>query len=116
MGTVGMFTFELEYLEESFELAEAGSAFLIERYRDSEKNLRTPLLRYIRRAGFEPWPKLFQNIRSSRQTELEEHFPFHVVCAWMGNSESVDQKCDLQVTEEHFSQGTSKISVLHNPV
>ena len=28
----------------------------------AEKNLRTQLLRFLKRAGVKPWPKLFQNL------------------------------------------------------
>ena len=90
------------YLEEAFELAEPGTEFVITRYRDAKSNLRTQLQRIIRRAGLEPWPKLFQNLRSTRQTELEETFPSHVVCEWIGNSRAVAAKHYLQVTEDHF--------------
>ena len=103
-------------LDDAYELANPGATFVVARYRDQETNLRTPLLRYIKRAGLTPWPKLFQNLRSSRQTELEEHFPSHVVCAWMGNSESVAQKHYLQVTAEHYAMGATKTSALQNPV
>ena len=61
-------------------------------------------------AGLEPWPKLFQNLRSTRPTELEESFPSHVVCKWMGNSRAVAAKHYLQVTDEHFSKA------VQNPV
>ena len=50
-----------------------------------------------------PWPKLFQNLRSSRQTELTETWPAHVVCAWIGNSEVVARDHYLQITDEHFA-------------
>lgn len=50
------------------------------------------------------WPKLFQNIRSSRQTELEEKFPRKTVCVWMGNSETAADQHYLQVLEEHFDR------------
>ena len=33
-------------------------------YRKSKPNLRTHLLRFMERAGVEPWPKLFHNLRS----------------------------------------------------
>ena len=49
-----------------------------------------------------PWPKLFHNLRATRQTELEENFPTHVVCKWLGNSAAVARKHYLQVTDEHF--------------
>jgi len=32
-------------------------------------------------------PKLYQNLRSTRQTELSDRFPVHVVCAWLGDSQ-----------------------------
>ena len=35
--------------------------------------------RIIRRAGLTPWPKPFQNLRSTRETELAETYPLHVV-------------------------------------
>ncbi len=56
------------------------------------------------------WPKVFQNLRSSRQIELEERFPSHVVCAWLGNSVQVARKHYLQVTDEHFARA------LQNPM
>ena len=81
---------------------------VIRRYRDANANLRTQLLRIIKRAGLKAWPKLFQNLRSTRQTELEELFPSHVVCAWLGNSPRVAAKHYLQVTDEHFARVTDR--------
>jgi hypothetical protein len=31
----------------------------------------------------------FQNLRSTRETELAEAYPIHVVIAWLGNSDNV---------------------------
>ena len=45
------------------------------------------------------------NLRATRQTELAECFPAHVVCAWIGNTERVAQNHYLQVTDAHFAQG-----------
>lgn len=81
---------------------------VIRRYRDGNANLRTQLLRIIKRAGLTAWPKLFQNLRATRQTELEECFPSHVVCAWIGNSQTVARKHYLQVTDEHFKKAAQK--------
>ena len=50
------------------------------------------------------WPKLCQNLRSTRETELAEQYPIHVVCEWIGASQPVAMKHYLQVTEEHFEQ------------
>ena len=49
-------------------------------------------------------------MRSSRETELAETFPTHVVCAWIGNSEPIAAKHYLQVTDDHFAQA------VQNPV
>jgi len=56
--------------------------------------------------GPEPWPKLFQNLRSTRETEPTEKWPEHVVCVWIGNSRSVAREHYLQVTDERFAQAT----------
>ena len=95
------------YLEERWHRAEPGETHFITRYRDPKQNLRTTLLKLIGRAGLQPWPKLFQNLRASRQTELEEIFPSHVVCAWMGNSQQVARKHYLQVHDAHFAKAVS---------
>lgn len=78
--------------------------YVITRYRDSNANLRTQFERIVRRAGLEPWEKPFQNMRSTRETELAENYPLHVVTAWLGNSEPVARKHYLQVTDEHFAR------------
>ena len=46
----------LPYLREVFEQAEPGTEFVITRYRNGRTNLRTQLLRIIKRAGLKPWP------------------------------------------------------------
>ncbi len=96
------------YLEECFDLAEPGTEFVITRYRNTNANLRTQLLRIIRRAGVQPWAKLFQNLRSTRETELADDFPMHVVCQWIGNSQPIAAKHYLQVTDDHFSKALQK--------
>jgi integrase len=65
-------------------------------------NLRTTFKKIIKRAGAEPWPRIFHNLRASCQTDLEQRFPSYVVCAWLGNSESVAKTHYLQVLPEHF--------------
>ncbi len=92
------------YLEELFEQAEPGAEHVITRYRDPNVNLRTQMIKIINRAGLKPWPKLFQSLRSTRETELAEDYPIHVVCAWIGNSQAVAKKHYLQVTDDHFAK------------
>ena len=66
----------LPYLEQAFEQAPEGSEWVVNRYRGDNKNLRTQMLRILRRAGVKPWPRLFHNLRASCQTDLENHFPY----------------------------------------
>jgi len=94
------------HLEEVWEQAEPGTDWVITRYRSTEANLRTQLHRIIRRAGLKSWPKCFQNCRSTRETELAESNPLHVVCSWIGNSQAVAAKHYLQVTDEHFQRAS----------
>ena len=51
-----------------------------------------------------------QNGESSRETELVETYPVHVVTAWLGNTASVAGKHYLQTTEEHLDKA------VQNPV
>src|SRR5437762_3805042 len=93
---------------EVFEQAEEGTDYVITRYRDRNANLRTQFQRIIKRAGVKPWPNLFHNLRSTRQTELAEKHPIHVVCAWLGNSRAVAQDHYLQVTDAHFEHAAAE--------
>jgi integrase len=94
-------------LMEVFEQAEPGTEYVITRYRRTNSNLRTELKRIIGKAGLSAWPRLFQNLRSSRETELVESFPLHVVTAWIGNSKAIAEKHYLQVRDEDFERAAS---------
>lgn len=105
-------------LQTAFETAEPGEVNVITRYRDTNQNLRTQLRRIIKRAGLVPWPKLFQNLRSTRETELCERFPMHVVTAWLGNSPEIARKHYLQTTEQHYAKAVEGApeKAVQNPV
>ena len=102
------------HLEAAWDAAAEGSEFVIARRRDSNINLRTQLLRIITKAGLPSWPKLFQNLRATCETELAETFPLHVVTAWLGNSQLVAAKHYLQVTDEHFARASHNQKQTHN--
>ena len=93
-----------QLLERAFEEAEDGTLYVITKYRQPNANLRTQFERILKRAGIEPWERLFQNLRASRETELANEYPLHVVTAWLGNTERVASKHYLQVTDSHFEQ------------
>ena len=99
-------------LQEAYELAPDGAEYVVTRYRHlapkvksgdwKNINLRTQLLRIIKRAGLTPWPKPWHNMLASRETELADTYPIHVVTAWLGNTPEVARKHYLQVTDDHF--------------
>jgi integrase len=95
------------YLEEVFEQADPGTIYVINCYRGNNQNLRTQFERILRRAGVRAWERLFHNLRASRETELCEEFPLHVVCSWIGNSAIIAAKHYLQVTDAHFSKAAA---------
>ena len=95
------------YLEKAFEEAPEGATYVIQNRRNPSGNYRTTMRKIITRAGIEIWPRLFQNLRSSRETELADRFPIKAVCDWIGNSEAVAKGHYLQTTEEHFSRAIS---------
>ncbi len=112
--TIPLFPELKPLLEQAWDGAEVGATHIIP---DRQVNLRTRMMKIIRRAGLNVWPKLFQNLRSTRETELAEEYPIQVVCAWMGNSRSVAQRHYLQVTDHHFEKATkSAAEALHYPV
>ncbi len=98
------------YLERIWDEAPPGTEYVITRYRDTNANLRTRLLKIIARAGLKPWPKLFHNLRATRQTELLNHFPIKAVCDWLGNSQPVAIEHYAQVTAEHFQTAATELT------
>jgi integrase len=78
--------------------------WVVPKVRNPNANLRSQLERFIKRAGLKPWEKLFQNLRSTRETELYEIYPSHVVCDWLGNSKRVADRHYNQITEDHFKR------------
>jgi integrase len=115
--------------QDAFDKAIEGDVYCITRYRDKSVNLRTSMSKIIVRAGFEVWPKIFQNLRSTRETELFKMTNGNVkaVCSWIGNSPEIAMQHYAQVTEADI-QEAAKLSLIsdaesrvqqktvHNPV
>ena len=94
------------HLEAAYDAAAEGTVHVITRYRDSGANLRTQFQRIVKAAGLVPWPKLFQNLRATRETELLKSFPAHVVASWIGHSVKVQNEHYAQVTDEDFERAS----------
>jgi len=95
------------HLEKAFGEAEEGAVLVVPKARETG-NLRTHAKRILRKAGVAEWPKLFQNLRASRETELMQTHPAHVVLAWIGHTAAVAQSHYLQVTDADFDKATGK--------
>ena len=63
---------------------------------NSSANLRTTLHKIIARAGHKPWPRLFQNLRGSCETDWVQSFPSHEVASWLGHSPTISVKHHLK--------------------
>ena len=114
--TIPLFAELQPFLGEAFELAEPGQTYVVSGNHLAKAqgpngwrncNLRTSFDKLVKRAGLEPWPRLFHNLRSSRETELLESFPVHVVALWMGHYAKVSLKHYAQTTEDHFDRAAS---------
>jgi integrase len=93
----------LPHLEAAFDEAKEGTENVI-----ANRGVRNDkMTSIIRGAGLKPWPKLFHNLRATRETELAAEFPMHVVCDWIGNSPKVAAEHYLRVTDADFDRAAS---------
>lgn len=76
------------HLSRLFTEAEPGE-YVIAKHRLNCGNLRTQFERILARAGVTAWPRLFHNLRGSRETELMREYDLATACKWIGNSREV---------------------------
>ncbi len=102
--TLPLFPELLAPLREVFEAAKPGEVYVLPELRHRVGGaVRNLLERAIRRAGLEQWPRLWHNLRASRQTEIENRFATHVVWAWLANNEATARRHYLQDTDAHYT-------------
>src|SRR5262249_19542247 len=101
------------YLESAWDKAPEGAEYVIpEEYRRraqgpagwANANLRTTLGKIIRRAGLEPWTRLWHSMRASCETDLARQFPLAVVAKWLGNTQAVAMRHYVDVTDADFEK------------
>jgi len=95
------------YLQELYDRANPGidcplSSPVITRWQSGDQNIRTAFQKLLTRVGVKAWPKLFHNMRASRQTELLAEFPMKDVCDWLGNSQAVAMRHYAMATADSF--------------
>ena len=98
----------LPFLQAAWEAAPEGAFWIFPSIRSGRKNLRTWLERAILKAGLRPWPRLWQNFRATRATELADKYPPHVAAAWLGHTERIADGHYRQVTAEHYERARSE--------
>jgi len=95
------------YLDAAWDAAEPGAVWVLPALRHHSANLHWPLTRWITQAGLTPWPRLFNSMRSTRETELAATYPLHVVCAWIGNSQAVALRHYLTPTDADIQRASA---------
>lgn len=55
-------------------------------------NTATTVKKMVVAAGFETWPKFWNSLRASRETDLMDHYGLRKACGWIGNSPAVAMK------------------------
>ncbi len=105
------------FLEAAWELAPEGAVYVVPEdlrrralgphgWRNA--NLRTRLAKIVRRAGLQPWPRLWHSLRASCETDLVRKYPLPVVAKWLGNTSMVAMRHYVDVTDEHFRQAAAE--------
>ncbi len=68
--------------------------------------LRKQFGEILKRAGIEACPKFFVNLRSTRDTELQDIYPIRLVCEWLGHSPETSLKHYTQVTADDYHRAS----------
>jgi integrase len=98
-------------LMQAFELAPEGSVYVTGRFGGTHANLGTQFKRIITRAGFVPWPRVFNAMRASRATELAAEYPAAICTAWMGHTQAIAEAHYHMVRNEDFEKATSTLTI-----
>ena len=76
-------------------------------------NLRTGLLRLLKRVGTPAWPRLYQNLRASCETDWVKDFPEKDVVGWLGHSVAVAREHYIQSRNQHIRMASGEGPWLH---
>jgi len=76
-------------------------------------NMRTQMARIISSAGIVDWERPFQNLRSTRSTELaKKGIPIQDFCRWLGHSPKIALAHYLQVQTRNYDRAATGIRTL----
>jgi len=113
---VPMFARLRPFLEEAWNMAQDGQTHVIPEtlYLPAahgpngwvNMNLRTTFAKIVKRAGLEPWPRLFHALRASCESDLAREYPITTACKWIGNTVSIAARHYIQVTDDDFRRAS----------
>lgn len=104
-----------EILADAWDAAEDGERFVVPMAARPGANLRTTAEKAIERAGVATWPRLFQNLRASCETDWATKYPAHVCAKWLGHSPTIAAQHYLQVRDAHFRDAIEGAAGSSNP-
>jgi len=96
-----------QHLLRAKEYAPEGAELVVTRY-TADANILTTLQKIVTKAGLVPWPKLMQNLRATRETELLAHYPAKDVTGWLGNSPNVANKHYAMTMQASFDRAVTE--------
>ena len=93
----------MPHLMRAKEMACEGADLVVTRYTPSV-GINETFKKIVKRAGLNEWPKLMQNLRATRETELLARYPIKDVTSWIGNSAPVAMKHYAMTMQESFNR------------
>lgn len=94
------------YLNEAYDAAPDGAEWCCPflREHNSVYPFRKLVVAAIARAGFQPWPRLFNNLRASRATEIHSEFGAKAESEWIGHGMDVALQNYVMVTDDTWNR------------
>ncbi len=92
----------LPHLMRARELGSQGD-LVVTRY-DPSAGINETFKKIVKRAGLTEWPKLMQNLRATRETELIALYPIKDVASWLGNSAPIAMKHYAMTMQSSFER------------
>jgi integrase len=80
-----------DLLLSQLEAAEDGEEYVFPTLRN-HSNTATTAAKFVAAAGFGSWPKFWNSLRASRETDLMDSHGLRLACSWIGNTAAVAMK------------------------
>ena len=90
-----------------------GKELVINRYRPGQ-NLGTTFSDIVQKAGLEPIPRPFDNMRASRSTEVYAEHGAFLESKWIGHSSKIAKNCYLQIRESDIERAAGLGALVQN--